>query len=116
MTWNGVEDGKPVPSGQNEDLTGVDISGSYAVKIPSPGLAVVMFEKELLAGEPSGGGNSSSSPSTGSNSTGSTNTNTTGDASNGGSGSGSNNSSALSVDVPIVAALGAVFVGVLVLN
>ena len=115
MTWNGVEDGKPVASGQDADLTGVDISGPYAVKIPSPGLAVVMFEKNLPAGEPSGGGNSSN-PSTGSNSTGDTNTNTTGDANNGGSSSGGGNSSALSVDVSIVAALGAVFVGALVLN
>jgi len=105
-TWKGVLDGKPVASGRDTDLTQVDISASYTLKIPSPGLALVMFEKPLPAGEPSGGGaggNSNNFP-TGSNSTGKT---------DGGNG---NNGSSPSVGVSVIAALGTVLVGALVLN
>ena len=95
-TWKGVVDGVPVASGRDTDLTQVDISASYTLKIPSPGLAVVMFEKPLPSGEPSGGGNSVNSPTS---SNGSGNTTTT------------NNGSTLSVGVPVIVALGAVFWG-----
>ena len=100
-TWKGVVDGVPVASGRDADLTQVDISASYTLKIPSPGLAVVMFEKPLPSGEPSGGGNSVNSPA-GSNGSGNT--------------TATNNGSALSVGVPMIVALGAIFVGALVLN
>jgi len=106
-TWKGVKDGNPVDSGRDADLTHVDISASYTLKIPSPGLAVVVFKKPLPKGEPSGGGHGNNSPTSG-NSTG---------VHNGSNNSGSSsNSSALSVVVPVVAALGAVLVGALVLN
>jgi len=106
-TWKGVLDGKPVASGRDADLTQVDISASYTLKIPSPGLAVVTFEKPLPEGEPSGGGNSNNPP-TGSNSTSKT---------NGGDGSRSgNDGSSLSVGVSIIAALGTVLVGAFTLS
>jgi hypothetical protein len=98
-TWKGVVDGKPVDSGRDVDLTRVDISASYTLKIPSPGLAVVMFEKPLPSGEPSGGGNSTNST-----------------AGTIGSGSETNTGSAFSAGVPTIAVLGAIFVGALVLN
>ena len=100
-TWKGVLDGNPVASGRDADMTGVDISASYTLKIPSPGLAVVMFEKPLPIGEPSGGGHSNNS-STGSN-------NGTNPIHNGTTG-GINNGFALSVGIPIIAALGTVLV------
>ena len=79
----------------------MNISASYTLKIPSPGLAVVMFEKPLPSGEPSGGGGSLSLPAgSGGNAT----------------ANGINNGSALSVGVPTIAVLGAIFVGTLVLN
>ena len=98
-TWKGVTDGKPVASGRDGDLTQVDISASYTLKIPSPGLAVVRFEKPLSSGEPSGGGNSNTSPSGGNT-----------------SGNGGGTSSALAVGSSVIATLGAVLVGVLALN
>ena len=104
-TWKGVKDGNPVDSGRDKDLTHVNISGSYTLKIPSPGLAVVMFEKALPRGEPSGGGHADNS-TTGGNSTGG----------NGGTNNqGGNSGPALSVIVPTIATLGTVLVGVLVL-
>lgn len=87
-TWKGVTDGKPVASGRDTDLTQVDISASYTLKIPSPGLAVVMFEKPLPSGEPNGGGRLNNSPAS-SNSSGT-----------------NNGGSVQSLSVPIVAALG----------
>lgn len=52
ITWKGVQDGNPVPSGRDQDLTQVDVSASYTLQVPSPGLAVVMFENPLQCGEP----------------------------------------------------------------
>jgi len=96
-TWKGVVDGNPVASGRDTDLAQVDISASYTIKIPSPGLAVVMFEKP--SNEPSGGGHSDNSPSNSGNS----------NSTNG----GSNNGSARSVGVPVIAALGTILAGAL---
>ncbi|KAF9647203.1 hypothetical protein BDM02DRAFT_3117459 [Thelephora ganbajun] len=110
QTWKGVLDGKPIASGRDADLTQADISASYTLKIPSPGLAVVRFEKPLPSGEPSGGGHANSSP-TSSNSSG--NTNPTGRTSKSSSGGNNGKSSVLLVGAPIIAALGTVFVGAL---
>ena len=103
-TWKGVQDGKPVDSGRDADLTKVDTSASYTLKIPSPGLAVVMFEKPLPSGEPSGGGNVNNTSS--GNSTGGS----------GASNSGGKNNSGSSAAVPIIAALGIILVGALALG
>ena len=108
-TWKGVQDGKSVDSGRDADLTKVDMSASYTLKIPSPGLAVVMFEKPLPSGEPNGGGNVNSSGGNG-NENGGTNGN------NNGTSGGQNSGSALSVTIPIIATLGTVLVGALALN
>jgi hypothetical protein len=51
MTWKGVVDGNPVASGRDLDLTQVDVSASYTLEIPSPGLAVVMLEDPLECDE-----------------------------------------------------------------
>lgn len=112
-TWKGVLDGKPVDSGRDADLTQVDVSASYTLKIPSPGLAVVMFEKPLPSGEPNGGGHSDNSLTSG-NSGGGNNTNT--GSTNGGSGGSNNSGSGLSVVVPFVVGLGIALVGTLTLN
>ena len=101
QTWNGVQDGKPVSLGRDADLIRVDMSASYTLQIPSPGLAVVMFEKPLPNGEPSGGGNGSGSSS------GSTSTN---------GGGKKNNGPALLAVVPIVVTMGTILVGALALN
>ena len=104
-TWKGVEDGNPVDSGRDMDLTHVNISGSYTLKIPSPGLAVVMFEKALPKGEPSGGGHANNSTTNGNSTSGGNGTNN----------QGGNNGSGLSVFIPVIATLGTVLVGALVL-
>ena len=104
-TWRGVKDGNPVDSGRDEDLTHVNISGSYTLKIPSPGLAVVVFEKTLPRGEPSGGGHADNTPTSGNSTSGNS----------GASNQGGSAGSAPSVVILTVAALGAILVGVLVL-
>ena len=107
-TWKGVKDGNPVDSRRDKDLTHVDISGSYTLKIPSPGLAVVMFEKRLPSGEPSGGGHANNYTS-GTTASGSGGTNNQG-------GTGNNNArSTSSVVIPLIVASGALLVGALVL-
>lgn len=108
-TWKGVLDGKPVASGRDLDLSQVDISASNTLKIPSPGLAVVMFEKPLPNGEPNGGGSSttpSTDPNTNNPNAGGSNS-TTGET---------DNNSALPGGIPIITTLGAILVGTLVLN
>jgi hypothetical protein len=97
-TWKGVQDGKPVDSGRDADLTGVDTSVSYTLKIPSPGLAVVMFEKPLPSGEPSGGGHANNS-TTGGNGSGGTNSTNSGNSGNG---------PPLSMGAPIIAVFGTI--------
>ena len=98
-TWKGVVDGNPVASGRDPDLIQVDVSESYTLKIPSPGLAVVMFgcntepSNKLLARSNYNG----NTPSAG--------------------GSGNDDrGSALAVGVSIIGALGAVLFGAFCLN
>lgn len=53
QTWQNSQDGQP--TGQREYQT-LACAGGCDVQVPGPGVAVVMFNKPLPAGEPNGGG------------------------------------------------------------
>ena len=53
LTWQSSQDGQP--TGQREYQT-LACAGGCDVQVPGPGVAVVMFNKPLPAGEPDGGG------------------------------------------------------------
>lgn len=52
-TWSGVTDGKAISSGVNPDVS-MDCSAGCVVSLPSPGVAVLVVDKQLPSGEPSG--------------------------------------------------------------
>ena len=55
-TWKGATDGNPLDSTTGQDVS-LDCSTGCTVNVPSPGLALVLVNKVLPEGTPSGGGN-----------------------------------------------------------
>jgi hypothetical protein len=53
QTWQSSQDGQPTGQREYQTLT---CGGGCDVQVPGPGVAVVMFNKHLPAGEPDGGG------------------------------------------------------------
>lgn len=65
-TWGGVGDGKAISSGKDADAS-MDCTGGCVISIPSPGLAILLVEKELPSGEPSGNSTNTGGSATGGN-------------------------------------------------
>jgi hypothetical protein len=55
-TWKGSQDGNPLNATAGQDLS-LDCSAGCTVNVPNPGLALVLVNKALPQGTPSGGGN-----------------------------------------------------------
>ena len=53
QTWQSSEDGRPTGTREHQSLS---CTSGCDVQVPGPGAAVVMFNKRLAEGEPSGGG------------------------------------------------------------
>ena len=64
-TWKGAKDGLPLDATTGQDVS-LDCSAGCTVNVPSPGLALVLVNKALPPGTPSGGGSNDSSYDTGS--------------------------------------------------
>ena len=56
-TWRGAKDGNPLDATTGQDAS-VDCSNGCTINVRNPGLALVLVNKALPAGIPSGGGNS----------------------------------------------------------
>jgi hypothetical protein len=59
-TWKGTSDGNPVDAPAGQDLR-LDCSAGCTINVPNPGLALVLVNKALPQGAPSGGGNDNTS-------------------------------------------------------
>jgi len=55
-TWKGAKDGNPLDATTGHDLS-LDCNAGCTVNVPNPGLALVIVNKALPQGMPSGGGN-----------------------------------------------------------
>ena len=63
-TWRGATDGNPLNATTGQDLN-LDCSAGCTVNVPNPGLALVLVNKALPQGTPSGGGNVSDTSTNG---------------------------------------------------
>ena len=59
-TWNGAKDGNPLDATTGQDVS-LDCGSGCTINVPNPGLALVLVNKALPEGTPSGGGNNDSS-------------------------------------------------------
>ena len=70
QTWKSSEDGRPTGEQEYQNLT---CPSGCDVQVPGPGVAVVMFNKQLPASEPNGGGSSGVNSGNGNGSSGGSN-------------------------------------------
>lgn len=70
QTWQSSQDGQPTGKQEYQSLT---CASGCDVQVPGPGVAVVMFNKRLLASEPNGGGSSGTDFSSGNSGSGGSN-------------------------------------------